>query len=296
MGRISQFTRIKHTVLMDVFAKGLLTKREMQIAFVVIRESWGWNKGESNWTKRPISYRRFAKKTGMSSWHVHETAKKMLIEKKLLSNDYGCLAFNEHIDTWGVPEKGTKPVFPKRERRVFPKREQGCSRKGNGGVPEKGTLDHAKDANNPKQDKKLQAMPPTPKESIKETLKETTKESPHILDQIRLHYETKIERKLRTFDKIRQGMLKGRLKTFSAEELKQVIDNIAASDWHMGRDPKTEGKAYSDFELLFRSDRQVEKYLALKPKKGVQSGKRSDLSPESHFTRTGLTHIPPAKE
>ena len=44
--------------------------------------------------------------------------------------------------------------------------------------------------------------------------------------------------------------------------MKAVVDEVALSDWHMGRDPKTEGRTYCEWEdHLFRSTEQFEKWL-----------------------------------
>jgi hypothetical protein len=46
-----------------------------------------------------------------------------------------------------------------------------------------------------------------------------------------------------------------------AEQLiKLAIDGIALSDWHMGRDPKTNGQGYCDWELnIFKSYETMER-------------------------------------
>jgi len=43
--------------------------------------------------------------------------------------------------------------------------------------------------------------------------------------------------------------------------LHDVIDALAASDFHMGREEKTNGKKYCDWEIIFRSQEQFEKWL-----------------------------------
>jgi hypothetical protein len=62
----------------------------------------------------------------------------------------------------------------------------------------------------------------------------------------------------------------------AVELMKAVIDEVALSDWHMGRNPKTEGKAYCEWEdHIFRSTEQFEHWLqrAQEPSgKGVARG------------------------
>jgi hypothetical protein len=45
----------------------------------------------------------------------------------------------------------------------------------------------------------------------------------------------------------------------AAERLmKYAIDRMAESDWHMGRDPGSNGKSFTDWELLFRSQEKFQ--------------------------------------
>ncbi len=45
--------------------------------------------------------------------------------------------------------------------------------------------------------------------------------------------------------------------------LKGLVDELAADDFHMGRDPKTKGKAYCDWEYIFRSPEKFQHWLQL---------------------------------
>lgn len=71
------------------------------------------------------------------------------------------------------------------------------------------------------------------------------------------YYRSKIQPKARVNapEKIR-----ARLKTFSADELRQAIDNFAGDWWWMKRN------ASQGVEWFFRSDRQVERFLNLVPR------------------------------
>jgi hypothetical protein len=54
--------------------------------------------------------------------------------------------------------------------------------------------------------------------------------------------------------------------------MKAVVDEVALSDWHMGRDPKTGGRAYCEWESnLFRSTEQFEQWLQKAQKAGVRN-------------------------
>lgn len=51
-------------------------------------------------------------------------------------------------------------------------------------------------------------------------------------------------------------------------DLKRVVDGCAASDWHMGRDPKNLGKRFDSLELLFRDAGKVAEFMARAPEHG----------------------------
>lgn len=60
----------------------------------------------------------------------------------------------------------------------------------------------------------------------------------------------------------------------ATELMKAVVDEVALSDWHMGRDPKTCGKTYCEWEdNLFRSTEQLQKWL----QKALEAGRRQGL-------------------
>lgn len=260
---MKKYTRIKHQVLMDIFVKGGLSKREMQIALLIIRESWGWDKGTSNWTKRVLSNRYISEKTGLAKQTVCVEIKSMMEEQKLLVNESGHYSFNEHPETWKfIKHELSKP---KKVHKTLPESSQNITFEFINHylkVHKTLTFDGLEIDVSTTSMKDLRALLKLPKESIKEIFKEIFKESTNSLI---LFYKEKINPKgLRTFSETRKGMVKNRLENFSLNELKQVIENISKSDWHMARDPKTKGKAYNEFEMLFKSDSQVEKYLALK--------------------------------
>ena len=57
----------------------------------------------------------------------------------------------------------------------------------------------------------------------------------------------------------------------AVELMKAVVNEVAMSDWHMGRDPKTEGKTYCEWEdHLFRSTEQFEKWI----QRSLDAGRR----------------------
>ena len=59
------------------------------------------------------------------------------------------------------------------------------------------------------------------------------------------------------------------LKTYGLDATLTAVRNVDRSDFHMGRDPKTEGKAYNDLTLILRNAEKVEWFLALAPPPAV---------------------------
>lgn len=63
-------------------------------------------------------------------------------------------------------------------------------------------------------------------------------------------------------DGIRAQKVLARLRDYTVWELCRAIDGCAQSDWHMGRDPKTQGKAHNDLELICRDEAHVDRFIA----------------------------------
>ena len=60
----------------------------------------------------------------------------------------------------------------------------------------------------------------------------------------------------------RRKKIEKRLETFTEDELKQAIDNIRQSEWHIGNNPN--GKVYATPDFIFRNDEKVEEWLNYK--------------------------------
>ena len=91
----------------------------------------------------------------------------------------------------------------------------------------------------------------TPIKEKKETIEKKGKPAKEIFD----YYCLKIK-KLKVWDKKRKKMICDRLKTWTSAELMQAIDGMANSKWHME-------KGQNSFELIFKNDVQVEKYIGM---------------------------------
>ena len=167
-------TPIKNEILINIFAKGLLSKEEMRIIFYIIRWSWGFNgvKRRQDWTKE-LTKRQISDGIEMCESHLNENINRMIIENKIIIKDR-CYQFNEHYEEWKnlpkrevsnynkLTEKGNKTY--RKGKLSLPKREVEFT--------EKGSSTDLK----PLQDKPL----PDRKETLKET---KTKETKRILSQ-----------------------------------------------------------------------------------------------------------------
>jgi len=93
-------TPIKNEILIDIFAKGLLSKDEMRIISYIIRWSWGFNgkHRRQDFTKE-LTKRQIAGDINMDEGHLNRNLKKMVAEKKITDQE-GCYQFNEHYQEW----------------------------------------------------------------------------------------------------------------------------------------------------------------------------------------------------
>jgi hypothetical protein len=72
------------------------------------------------------------------------------------------------------------------------------------------------------------------------------------------------------FDNKRRKAVKWALKNYGIDNCIAAIDGYAASDFHMGRDPKSGGKKYDDLTLIFRDAEHAEKFMDA-PKTGCEA-------------------------
>ncbi len=99
----------------------------------------------------------------------------------------------------------------------------------------------------------------TPTKEKKETIQKKEELTKEVFE-----YYCKTVKKLKVWDKKRKKMICARLKTWTLAELKEAIDGMANSKWHMKN-------GQNSFELIFRNDVKVEEYIGKNKK--VLNGK-----------------------
>jgi hypothetical protein len=74
------YLRIPLTVWLPLYCRGPLTRRQLQLVSVVIRESWGWQtrSGQVHLWTRPLPVRQFSTATGLSTDHLRRDLDRLL--------------------------------------------------------------------------------------------------------------------------------------------------------------------------------------------------------------------------
>ena len=115
-------TPIKNEILVDIFAKGLLSKEEMRIIFYIIRWSWGFDgvKRRQDWTKK-ITRKKIADDIEMNKSHLSININKM-IEENIIIIKNNCYQFNEHYEDWKrLPKRKLYREVAEKETKVAEK-------------------------------------------------------------------------------------------------------------------------------------------------------------------------------
>jgi hypothetical protein len=123
------YLRVPRVVWKDLYCRAPLTRRQLQLVSVVIRESWGWQTRGGQvylWT-RPLTVRQFAQATGLSTDHLSRDLRD-LVARGVLIEKGGCYQFVPDPQRWRPPavqateERWTaqKPPHGSAERALFP--------------------------------------------------------------------------------------------------------------------------------------------------------------------------------
>lgn len=240
---------VKHKVLEEIFAKGLLRKREIQVVAVIIRDSWGYRAitKNGNWSKDSLKNEDFVKRTGMAKSHISKILRE-LIESKVISEDHGKYSFNEHFQTWKrkrVTKKVTARSYQKSNSKSVKSgplgdremgRQPNSYQKGNNAVAKKVTFseeDEPSEINSAvlkkKEIKKEKEMGQTTSPSSAQP-----STSPNIRKLIALYCEKYTQRfgqKPIITHKKDGAIAKRLLKNKNLEELDRLLDQFFKSKW-----------------------------------------------------------------
>lgn len=80
------------------------------------------------------------------------------------------------------------------------------------------------------------------------------------------HWRTKLGHERAVLDDKRRRKIVAALKSHGLGVALRAIDGCAESDFHMGRDERSNGKRYDDLELILRNASKIETFAALAPK------------------------------
>lgn len=107
------YLRIPLTVWRSIYCQGPLTRRQLQLVSVVIRETWGWMTagGEVRAWTRPLTARQFAEATGLSTDHIGQDLRR-LVALGVLREQSSSYQFEPEVGLW----KTLAPTPPKPRR------------------------------------------------------------------------------------------------------------------------------------------------------------------------------------
>ena len=104
------YLRVPLATWLAVFCQAPLTRRQLQLVAVVIRESWGWQRrggGPYLWT-RPLPSARFAEATGLSTDRIGRDLR-ALVARNVLRERGGCYQLVPDPAAWLPPAAGEAP-------------------------------------------------------------------------------------------------------------------------------------------------------------------------------------------
>ena len=211
-------TPIKNKILIDILAKGLLSKDEMRIIFYIIRWSWGFNGvgRRQDWTKG-LNITGIAKDIGMDRSYCNRIILKMFEENKIKikNNSY---QFNEHYEGWVKTTRKVGKNYPKGGWKLPTKRVKTTH------IAKKNSLENPIKQESQKNE-----------HLFKETLKETNKENKDKKKTLRseiikyLNQKTGAHYKVNTPETIKH--INARLKEgFTLKNFRYVID-VKCAEW-----------------------------------------------------------------
>jgi hypothetical protein len=77
------------------------------------------------------------------------------------------------------------------------------------------------------------------------------------------HWRTTLGHDRAVLDDKRRRKIEAAIKSHGVETALAAIDGCASSDWHMGRDPNSNGKRFDDLTLILRDAEKIEKFAEM---------------------------------
>jgi hypothetical protein len=108
------FLRVPLSVWQALYCRAPLTRRQLQLVSVVLRESWGWQtKGGTvyRWT-RPLTPRQFAQATGLSTDHLRRDLQ-ILVARGVLRELAGRYQLVPDPQLWKTPLRSPQKGRPR---------------------------------------------------------------------------------------------------------------------------------------------------------------------------------------
>lgn len=202
-------TPVKNEILIDIFAKGKLTRMEMRIASYIIRWSWGFDgkTRRQDWTKSMME-KQIAEDLGIHKVVACRTIKHMRRRKILLTEKLTkglCYQFNEHYEDW---EKLTEMLTKKKLTEMLTRVNRNVNKVTNG-----------RSNKNSTQKANHKGIPSLAQKLRSKDLKETLKETVGFLNK-------KLNKNYRWQTSRTQKLIKGRLaEKYTLEDFKLVIED-----------------------------------------------------------------------
>jgi hypothetical protein len=109
------YLRVPLPIWRELYCRAPLTRRQLQLVSVVLRESWGWRSRSGEvyrWT-RPLSPSQWSQATGLSTDHLTRDLRD-LIRRGILREDAGRYQLVADPEMWKTPGEAA----PKRRRRA----------------------------------------------------------------------------------------------------------------------------------------------------------------------------------
>lgn len=157
----------------------------------------------------------------------------------------------------GVPNSGTVPNLG---TPLSPKQGHNCPQNGDTPVPKLGTQPIQLNKTRNREDLKTQEEPQPAKKRKAKKPKPAATEQVQQLFQV---WQESTGRSKSMLDTKRAKDLEAGIKNFGFDQCRLALIGLGQSDWHMGLDPKTNGKKYNEPRNALRDAEHLENFIRL---------------------------------